>query len=104
LVIVRRTIRYLAAIATGLTAVILAAAVAPAALAYDVPPPPYLDNTGVVAKGVVGGMLGWQIALIAIAAAVLASIGAVTIDRARATGRPLATLSRQLTLTSRRPR
>ena len=98
-----RTIRYLAAIATGLTAIILAAAAAPAALAYDAPPPPYLDNTGVVSKAV-GGMLGWQIALLAIAAAVLASIGAVTIDRARATGRPLAALTRQLTLTSRRPR
>ena len=45
-----------------------------------VPPPP-------VQTVVVGGMPGWQIALIAIGAAVVAAAVAVLLDRARATRR-----------------
>jgi anti-sigma-K factor RskA len=42
-------------------------------------PPPAVQTV------VVGGMPGWQIALIAVAAAVLAAAVAVFLDRARAT-------------------
>jgi hypothetical protein len=86
-----RPIRRLATILAALAATLLAiTAAAPAAFAMRVPPgggggetvPPTTLRTVVV-----GGMLGWQIALIAIGAAILAAATAVILDRARATRR-----------------
>jgi hypothetical protein len=42
---------------------------------------------------VTGGMAGWQIALIAVAAALVAGVAAVLVDRARSTRRRLALAS-----------
>jgi MFS family permease len=83
-------IRRLAAALAGLAAALLAfAAAAPAALARPFPPrPPGWDKHPPPGAGihivVVGGMPGWQIALIAIGAALLAAAAAVLADRARA--------------------
>jgi hypothetical protein len=92
-----RHLRRLAAALAGLAGALLAlTAAAPAALAeprtYRPPPGwykhPPLSPThhGLVPASVrtvvVGGMPGWQIALIAIAAALLAATGAVLADRA----------------------
>jgi hypothetical protein len=82
----RRVAGILAALATALLA---AAAAAPAAFAlpappigeYPVSPPPPVQVV------VAGGMPGWQIALIAIGAAILAATAAVFLDRARTTRR-----------------
>ena len=97
-------IRRLAAILAGLAGALLAvAAVAPAALAGPFPPrPPGWDkhpplpprHPSQVHTVVTGGMPGWQIALIAAGAALLAATVAVFLDRAWAarrkviTGRP----------------
>lgn len=82
-------VRRLAAVLAGLAGALLAfAAVAPAALAQPFPPrPPGWDkhppppDAGIHIV-VVGGMPGWQIALIAIGAALLAATAAVLADRA----------------------
>jgi hypothetical protein len=80
-------IRRLACALAGLAAALLATVTAvPAAFALPVPPgggdgtvpPPPVQTI------VVGGMPGWQIALIAVAAAVVAAALAVLLDRARA--------------------
>jgi hypothetical protein len=91
-------VRRLTAALTGLAGALLAfAAAAPAALASGPgpppirekhPPPPYGHWTRPVYKVpvhtvVIGGMPGWQIALIAIGAALLAATAAVLLDRAR---------------------
>ena len=83
---IRRLASALAALATALLA---AAAAAPAAFALPVPP---VGGDGTVAPPpvqtvVAGGMPGWQIALIAVAAAVVAAAIAVLLDRARAARR-----------------
>ena len=78
----------LAAALAGLAGALLAfAATAPAALAGPFPPrPPGWDKHPPPGAGihivVVGGMPGWQIALIAIGAALLAATAAVLADRA----------------------
>jgi hypothetical protein len=77
--------RIFAAMAT-LAGAVLAVAGAPAALAMRVPPPgggiaPPPPPVRVIAEG---GMPGWQIALIALAAALVAAVVAVLLDRARA--------------------
>jgi energy-converting hydrogenase Eha subunit F len=92
-----RHVRLLAATLAGLVSALLAfAAAAPAAFAAPHPTPiiPMMDkhpplspaHHGLVPASVrtvvVGGMPGWQIALIAIAAALLAATGAVLADRA----------------------
>ena len=87
-------IRRIAAILTALAASVLVILTgATAALAYPVPPaggpagpvqPPRVVHTIVT-----GGMPGWQIALIAIGAAILAAALAVTLDRVRTTHRQL---------------
>ena len=94
-----RPIRRLAAALAGLVSALLAlAAAAPAALAMPVPPSPpawMLKHPplpaghviGPVYKApvhtvVIGGMPGWQITLIAIAAALLTATVAVLVDRA----------------------
>jgi hypothetical protein len=93
-----RHLRRLAAAVAGLAGALLAfAAAAPAALADPRPRPiiPLMDKhpplspahhdlVPVVRTVVVGGMPGWQIALIVIAAALLAATAAVLADRARA--------------------
>ena len=86
-------IRRIAAALTVLTATLLAtAAAAPAAFAMQVPPPGELGSNPVghapIAPAhtqtiVIGGMPGWQIALIAVGAALLAATVAVLLDRAR---------------------
>jgi hypothetical protein len=81
-------VRRLAAALAGLAATLLAfAAVAPGALAQPFPPrPPGWDKHPPPGAGihivVVGGIPGWQIALIAIGAALLAATAAVLADRA----------------------
>jgi hypothetical protein len=81
-----RPVRRLAGALSALAAALLAAAAAaPAAFALPVPPAGGGDGTGPpppVQTVVVGGMSGWQIALIAIAAAVIAAAIAVLLDRA----------------------
>ena len=78
----RRLAGTLAAMATALLTV--TAMAAPAAFALPVPP---AEGGGTVAprptvQVVAGGMPGWQIALIAVAAAVVAAAVAVFLDRA----------------------
>ena len=68
-----------------LTSVVLTATATPVALAVPLPP---TDNGGGIAPPppplqVEGGMPGWQIALIAMAAALVAAAVAVLLDRAR---------------------
>ena len=77
-------------ILTGLAALGAAFAVAPVALA-SVPPPGPLSRYEPVAPSphqthaaAAVGMAGWQIALIAVGAAILAATVAVFLDRARA--------------------
>ncbi len=62
-------------------------ATGPAALAYVMPP--FQDGTDVPPARIVttGGMAGWQITLIALGAALLASTTAVIADRSRAARR-----------------
>ena len=77
--------RILTAIATLAGALLAFTAASPAALAIRVPPPG--ENAGPVQapppvhRIVAGGMPGWQIALIAAAAALAAATIAVLIDR-----------------------
>jgi hypothetical protein len=79
--------RIFAAVAT-LAGAVLVFAAAPAAFAERVPPPgegsgiaPPPPPVRVIAEG---GMPGWQIALIALAAALVAAVVAVLLDHARA--------------------
>ena len=78
-------IRHFAGVLAGLTAVVLACGATPA---FAVPPPPEPSEPAtspvVIHTTVSGGMPGWQIALIAVAAALLAATVAVLADRARA--------------------
>jgi hypothetical protein len=89
-------VRRVAAVLGGLAASVLVALTgATAALAYPVPPPggpagpvqPPLRVHTIVT----GGMPGWQIALIAIGAALVAAALAVTLDRVRTAHRQLTT-------------
>jgi hypothetical protein len=87
-------VRRLTAALAGLAGALLAfAAVAPAALARPFPPrPPGWDKHppplgAGIHTVVAGGVPGWQIALIAIGAALLAATVAVLLDRARAAHR-----------------
>jgi hypothetical protein len=71
-----------------LAGAVLALAATPAAFAENVPPPgegsgiaPPPPPVRVIAEG---GMPGWQITLIALAAALITAVTAVMIDRARA--------------------
>ena len=82
-------IRRAAAALTGLALAVLGLAAAPAAFAQIVPP---VGSGGVTAPAavpaatrvvVVGGMPGWQIALIAAGTALIAAALAVLADRAR---------------------
>jgi hypothetical protein len=104
--------RIVAALATVVGALLTFIAVSPAALAIRVPPPGGYDGmvqapphlapghilhqpaheipSAIPAHTIVtGGMPGWQITLIAVAAAVVAAAVAVILDRARAARRHL---------------
>ena len=86
-----RHIRRALAVLAGLTAAVLALGAAPA-FARLAPPDPagYVAPASVPAPVrtiVVGGMPGWQIALIAVGAALLAAALAVLADRVLATRR-----------------
>ncbi len=81
-------VRRIFAAAATLAGAVLAFAAAPAAFAERVPPPgegsgiaPPSPPVRVIAEG---GMPGWQIILIALAAALVAAAVAVLLDRARA--------------------
>jgi hypothetical protein len=80
-----RHIRRLACILAGLAAVLLAAAAA-APAAFALPMPPGAGSGGLPRPAaqtlLAGGMPSWQIALIAVAAAVVAAAFAVFLDRA----------------------
>ena len=89
-----RIVRRLACMLTGL-AVALAATVAVAPAAFAQPHPPLGPPAEVVRfgpaahtfNGVTGDMTGWQIALIAVGAAIVGAVVAVLADRARAASR-----------------
>jgi hypothetical protein len=82
------SIRRFAGALAGLAAALVAfGAAAPAALAVNVPPPARSGGAPeppAPVSVVAGGMPGWQIALIAVGAALLAAALAVLLDRARA--------------------
>ena len=84
-------IRRVAVILAGLIGSLLAiSAGSSAAFAYVLPPGPGSGGTAgslPVQAIVTGGMPGWQIALIAAAAAILAAVCAVLLDRAWAARR-----------------
>jgi hypothetical protein len=87
-------IRRLASILAGLAGALLAlTAASPAAFAENVPPPGGASGTvqapPQVHTIVTGGMPGWQITLIAVAAAVIAAAVAVILDRVWAARRHL---------------
>ena len=87
-----RHIRRVAAVLVGLAAAVLAATPAFARLEPD-PGAGYVAPASVPAQIqyrtiVAGGMPGWQIALIAVGAALLAATVAVLANRARAARRP----------------
>jgi hypothetical protein len=89
---IRRAIRLLAALASatlavGIAAPAFAARLRPPPGSLHSPPAPPVTRTHTV---VVGGMPGWQIALIAVSAAVLAAALAVILDRAWTARRQLA--------------
>jgi len=85
------TIRRLACILAGLTATAVAFAAAPAAAFATLPPPePAGSGAGspvVIPAVATVGMPGWQIALIAAGAALVAAVLAVIADRVRAARR-----------------
>lgn len=88
--------RFVAALAAITCALLASASVVPAASAHDLvrdpptgaPPAPVPAPT---AQAVAGGMAGWQIALIALGAALVAAIAAVIVDRTLATRRSAST-------------
>jgi hypothetical protein len=90
---IRRMRRFVAVLA-GFGAALLMLTAAPAAFAMRLPPggptvsSPLPQTRTVTRTVVVGGMPGWQIALIAVGAALLAATVAVLADRARAARRP----------------
>jgi len=82
--------RLACALAALATALLASTAAAPAAFARPVPLAPGRDTTGLsppVHTVVVGGMPGWQIALIAVAAAAVAAAVTVLLHRAWAARR-----------------
>jgi hypothetical protein len=81
-------LRRIFTVVATLAGAVLALAATPAAFAIQVPPPgegsgiaPPPPPVRVIAEG---GMPGWQIALIALAAALVTAVTAVLLDRARA--------------------
>jgi len=85
-----RLVAVLAAVSCGLLASVAAV---PAAFAMPVPPPGGQYGPAPVTPAttthviITGGMAGWQIALIALGAALVAACAAVVLDRARSARR-----------------
>jgi hypothetical protein len=90
-------IRRSLAVLAGLAGALLASAAAASAAYATVEPLPGGSDGGSAPAPVqvitVGGMPGWQIALIALGAALIAAIAAVLLDRARLARRVTATAS-----------
>jgi len=84
---IRRCLTALAALGCAL---LLGAATAPAALATPAPPDPNpaFVPAPAIHTVVTGGMPGWQVALIAVGAALAAAVTGVLLDRARTARRP----------------
>jgi hypothetical protein len=88
-----RLVRLTAVLAAITASLLVTVAGVPAAFARPVPPPggSYAPGAPVPATTIhvitTGGMAGWQITLIALAAALAAATAAVFIDRARAARR-----------------
>ncbi|HEY2551134.1 MAG TPA: hypothetical protein VGI64_11205 [Streptosporangiaceae bacterium] len=85
---IRRIRRIAAVVASLATACLGVAIAAPAAFAMPLPPSQLAGgkpahSAAQVQTVVAGGMAGWQIALIAIGAALIAATAAVLLDRAR---------------------
>jgi hypothetical protein len=79
-------IRRSLAVLAGLAGAVLALAGVAPAFAMTLPPPGGSDGSSAPASVqviTVGGMPGWQIALIALGAALVAAVAAVLLDRAR---------------------
>jgi hypothetical protein len=77
--------RITAALAAAALGVLAWAASAPAAFAHPLPPDDIGPASGTTVRVITaGGMPGWQITVIAVAAALAAAAAAVFIDRARA--------------------
>jgi hypothetical protein len=87
---IQRCLGVLAGLGAALCAL---AAAAPAALATPAPPdpnPPWVVPPATIHTVATGGMPGWQITLIAAAAALDAAVAAVVLDRARTARRRMA--------------
>ena len=85
---ITRMIRRIAYAAAGLAAALLGILIAgSAAFAYQVPPRGGATGSPPPPVIVSGGMAGWQITLIAVGAALFASVLAVLADRSRAARR-----------------
>ena len=91
-----RRLRRFAAVLAGLAAALVSFSAAPA---FAVPPPSHEGSAGTppspagVHTVVVGGTPGWQIALIAIGAALVAAAAAIVLDRTLAGRRGVTTTS-----------
>ena len=85
----RRFRRIAAVLGACAASVLVTLAGATTAFAYDVPAPGGPAGPPQVHTIVAGGMPGWQIALIAIGAAIFAAALAVTLDRVRTAHRQL---------------
>jgi hypothetical protein len=89
---IRRIFRHTARLAVAAAALLAGIVAAPAAFASLAPPPGIGDTSSTtsipatVHTVTVGGTPGWQIALFVVAAAVIAAVVAVLLDRMR-TGR-----------------
>jgi hypothetical protein len=86
---IRRIFRPAIRLAAAVVALLAGLLAAPAAFAMQVPPGPGAGDTStpaapaVVHTVTVGGTPGWQIALFIVAAAMLAAVVAVLLDRTR---------------------
>jgi hypothetical protein len=85
---IRRIFRPATRLAAAAVALLAGLLAAPAAFASNVPPPGIGDTSTPAAPAVVhtvtvGGTPGWQIALFIVAAAVVAAVFAVLLDRTR---------------------
>jgi len=89
---IRRIFRHATRLGIAAAALLAGLVTAPAAFASEVPPPGTGDTSSTtfvppaVHTVTVGGTPGWQIALFVVAAAVIAAVAAVLLDRMR-TGR-----------------